>query len=161
MSVILRVQKQLVRIQQDGPELGIYARCDGEDLFKQFIMIQNKDGLLFFFELHMPADFPFKPPKIKHITPYATPRHPRMPIDGLVRHEVLDTYGKGWHPALAVFHVLLDVQLLTNDLSASITDLDNLYKNVFEPILSDLDIQSVVKVFKDDIKKIWNDLPDG
>ena len=161
MSTINRVRKQLIWIQKDGPVLGIYATCDGEDLFKQFIMIQNRDGLLFFFELDMPADFPFNPPKIKHITPYIVPKHPRMPLGGRVYHEVLNTYGEGWEPALAVFHVLLDVQLLTNELVASISDLDNLYRGVFEPVLSGAEVPPVVAVFKDEIKKIWNELPEG
>jgi ubiquitin-protein ligase len=146
--------KNYLDIKSNGSHDGIYVAVD-QDLFKQYLMIQNKDKLLFFFEVDMPAS-PMYPPKITHITPFPVPEHPRMPINQLVQHEILNTYGIGWQPILMLLHIALDLQLMTNELESN----DVYYQYMLANVSSfTKNTPAVINMFEDDIKKIWNKSP--
>lgn len=145
-------RKSYENIKRDGPSLGIHIAMK-DDIFQQYLMIQNKAKLLFFFKVDMPADFPWKPPKITHVTPFPVPEHPSMPLYGLVRHELLNTDGEGWYPSLALLNISLDIQLMTNELESNEIYYNCVISNV---IWFDKDTPVPLTLFKDEIQQIWN-----
>jgi len=57
----------------------------------------------------MPTDFPFKPPKIKFVTPIY---HPSIKDDGSI---CLDALGERWTPNLSIVTILLQIIELMAD----------------------------------------------
>ena len=64
------------------------------------------EGSTLCLELHFPADYPFKPPAVRFVTPM---RHPNVYPDGSV---CVDLLGAAWAPACDVSSILMTLQLL-------------------------------------------------
>eukprot|EP01091_Cochliopodium_minus_P013566 TRINITY_DN439_c0_g1_i1.p1 TRINITY_DN439_c0_g1~~TRINITY_DN439_c0_g1_i1.p1 ORF type:complete len:157 (+),score=30.50 TRINITY_DN439_c0_g1_i1:29-472(+) len=108
-----RIQKELKELKVDPP-----SNCSGgplgDDLFHWSATITGPDdspyqGGLFFLDINFPADYPFKPPKIKFVTKVY---HPNIASTGVI---CLDILKDNWSPALTVSRVLLSISSLLCD----------------------------------------------
>lgn len=108
-----RIQKELVELGEDPP-----ANCSAgpadDDLFHWSATIMGPDespysGGLFFLDIHFPADYPFKPPKVTFTTRIY---HCNINSNGGI---CLDILKEQWSPALTISKVLLSICSLLTD----------------------------------------------
>mmetsp|Transcript_12935 Transcript_12935/g.16077 ORF Transcript_12935/g.16077 Transcript_12935/m.16077 type:complete len:150 (-) Transcript_12935:1829-2278(-) len=108
-----RINKELQDLGKDPP-----ANCSagpvGDDLFHwQATLMGPSDspyqGGVFFLDIHFPADYPFKPPKIHFTTRIY---HPNINANGGI---CLDILKDQWSPALTTSKVLLSICSLLTD----------------------------------------------
>lgn len=99
-----RISRELAELGRDPP-----ANCSagpvGEDLFHWQATIMGPDespysGGVFFLDIHFPADYPFKPPKVSFTTRIY---HCNINSNGGI---CLDILKEQWSPALTVSKVL-------------------------------------------------------
>jgi len=108
-----RIQKELSDITKDPPT-SCSAGPVGEDLFHWTATIMGPEaspfqGGVFFLDIHFPADYPFKPPKVQFTTKVY---HPNINKNGSI---CLDILKDQWSPALTVSRVLLSISSLLTD----------------------------------------------
>lgn len=127
-----RINKELIDLGKDPP-----ANCSagpvGEDLFHwQATLMGPSDspysGGVFFLDIHFPADYPFKPPKVNFITRIY---HPNINTNGGI---CLDILKDQWSPALTTSKVLLSICSLLTDPNPEdplVPDIATLYKADF------------------------------
>lgn len=98
-----RIQRELVELGRDPP-----ANCSagpvGDDLFHWQATIMGPDdspysGGVFFLDIHFPADYPFKPPKVSFTTRIY---HCNINSNGGI---CLDILKEQWSPALTISKV--------------------------------------------------------
>ena len=98
-----RIQRELQELGRDPP-----ANCSagpvGDDLFHWQATIMGPDdspysGGVFFLDIHFPADYAYKPPKISFISEIY---HPNISSDGEI---CLDILKDKWSPALTISQV--------------------------------------------------------
>ena len=108
-----RINKELADLGRDPP-----ANCSagpvGDDLFHwQATLMGPADspysGGVFFLDIHFPADYPFKPPKVSFTTRIY---HPNINSNGGI---CLDILKDQWSPALTTSKVLLSICSLLTD----------------------------------------------
>eukprot|EP00039_Didymoeca_costata_P018453 m.333513 g.333513 ORF g.333513 m.333513 type:complete len:148 (+) comp17162_c0_seq1:116-559(+) len=108
-----RINKELKDLARDPP-----AQCSagpvGDDLFHWAATIMGPEkspfqGGVFFLDIHFPADYPFKPPKISFQTKIY---HPNINSNGGI---CLDILKGAWSPALTISKVLLSICSLLTD----------------------------------------------
>eukprot|EP00388_Colpodella_angusta_P007910 GDKJ01021982.1.p1 GENE.GDKJ01021982.1~~GDKJ01021982.1.p1 ORF type:complete len:148 (+),score=11.79 GDKJ01021982.1:95-538(+) len=108
-----RIQRELQELGRDPP-----ANCSagpvGDDLFHWQATIMGPDdspysGGVFFLDIHFPADYPFKPPKVSFTTRIY---HCNINSNGGI---CLDILKEQWSPALTVSKVLLSICSLLTD----------------------------------------------
>eukprot|EP01036_Dinobryon_divergens_P033045 gene33045-42755_t len=108
-----RIQRELQELGRDPP-----ANCSagpiGEDLFHWQATIMGPDespysGGVFFLDIHFPADYPFKPPKVSFTTRIY---HCNINSNGGI---CLDILKEQWSPALTISKVLLSICSLLTD----------------------------------------------
>jgi ubiquitin-conjugating enzyme E2 D/E len=121
-----RIQRELQELGRDPP-----ANCSagpvGEDLFHWQATIMGPDdspysGGVFFLDIHFPADYPFKPPKVSFTTRIY---HCNINSNGGI---CLDILKDQWSPALTISKVctilfLIEETLLTPKLKGLTFDL--------------------------------------
>ncbi|EHB09798.1 Ubiquitin-conjugating enzyme E2 D3 [Heterocephalus glaber] len=102
-----RIQKELLALAHDHP-----AHClagpVGEDMFQwQGIIMGPNDspyqGGVFFLTIHLPLDYPFRPPKIAFTTQIY---HLNINKNGTI---CVDTLKSQWSPALTIAKLLLSI----------------------------------------------------
>lgn len=108
-----RLQKELVDIGKEPPP-NCSAGPYNDDIFKWKATIMGPvdspyEGGVFFLEVNFPADYPFKPPKIKFSTKIY---HPNVNKEGGI---CLDILKDQWSPALTISKVLLSICSLLTD----------------------------------------------
>lgn len=124
-----RINKELQDLGRDPP-----ANCSagpvGDDLFHwQATLMGPSDspyqGGVFFLDIHFPADYPFKPPKIHFTTRIY---HPNINSNGGI---CLDILKDQWSPALTTSKVLLSICSLLTDPNPDdplVLEIANVYK---------------------------------
>ena len=108
-----RIRKELLDLGKDPPS-NCSAGPVGDDLFHwQATLMGPTDspyqGGVYFLNIHFPADYPFKPPKINFTTRIY---HPNINANGQI---CLDILKEQWSPALTISKVLLSVCSLLTD----------------------------------------------
>lgn len=103
-----RIQRELVELGRDPP-----ANCSagpvGDDLFHWQATIMGPDdspysGGVYFLDIHFPADYPFKPPKVSFTTRIY---HCNINSNGGI---CLDILKEQWSPALTISKVSVDAR---------------------------------------------------
>mmetsp|Transcript_12246 Transcript_12246/g.19900 ORF Transcript_12246/g.19900 Transcript_12246/m.19900 type:complete len:148 (+) Transcript_12246:89-532(+) len=125
-----RINKELADLGKDPP-----ANCSAgpvdDDLFHWQATLMGPqdspyDGGVFFLDIHFPADYPFKPPKVHFTTRIY---HPNINTNGGI---CLDILKDQWSPALTTSKVLLSICSLLTDPNPDdplVPEIANLYKN--------------------------------
>ncbi|KAM3136614.1 Ubiquitin-conjugating enzyme E2 D2B [Paramecium bursaria] len=110
-----RIQKELNDLEIDPPE-GCYAKVDSEKNFYHWdgtIMgpkDSNYEGGTFMLSIQFPADYPFKPPRVRFVTKIY---HPNINQQGGIS---LDIFAQAWSPALTIKKgIFLSLQSLLID----------------------------------------------
>ena len=126
-----RIQRELVELGRDPP-----ANCSagpvGDDLFHLQATIMGPDdspysGGVYFLDIHFPADYPFKPPKVSFTTRIY---HCNINSNGGI---CLDILKEQWSPALTISKVSVDARSMLR--SASLKDIlsvVSLYRSSFQ-----------------------------
>mmetsp|Transcript_6562 Transcript_6562/g.7134 ORF Transcript_6562/g.7134 Transcript_6562/m.7134 type:complete len:149 (+) Transcript_6562:65-511(+) len=113
MSSLRRLQAELKAISNDPP-----CECSAgpvaDDMFHWSGTIMGPpdspyEGGLFFLDIHFPADYPFKPPKVQFTTKVY---HPNINKNGSI---CLDILKEQWSPALTISRVLLSISSLLTE----------------------------------------------
>ena len=113
LSLSLSLASELVDLGKDPP-----ANCSagpvGDDMFHWQATIMGPDdspyaGGVFFLDIHFPADYPFKPPKVHFTTRIY---HCNINSNGGI---CLDILKDQWSPALTISKVLLSICSLLTD----------------------------------------------
>mmetsp|Transcript_3163 Transcript_3163/g.4889 ORF Transcript_3163/g.4889 Transcript_3163/m.4889 type:complete len:148 (-) Transcript_3163:37-480(-) len=125
-----RINKELSDLGKDPP-----ANCSAgpvnDDLFHwQATLMGPADspyaGGVFFLDIHFPADYPFKPPKVHFTTRIY---HPNINTNGGI---CLDILKDQWSPALTTSKVLLSICSLLTDPNPDdplVPEIASLYKS--------------------------------
>eukprot|EP00802_Teleaulax_amphioxeia_P016905 Tamp_17042.p5 GENE.Tamp_17042~~Tamp_17042.p5 ORF type:complete len:138 (+),score=23.82 Tamp_17042:728-1141(+) len=100
-------------LQKDPPS-NCSAGPIGDDLFQWQATIMGPaespySGGVYFLNIHFPADYPFKPPKLQFTTRIY---HPNINANGSI---CLDILKDQWSPALTISKVLLSLSSLLTD----------------------------------------------
>lgn len=108
-----RIQKELIELEND-PLSNCSAGPINDDLFHWSATISGPEDSpysegIFFLNINFPADYPFKPPKIKFETRIY---HCNISSNGAI---CLDILKDSWSPALTVTKVLLSISSLLTD----------------------------------------------
>jgi ubiquitin-conjugating enzyme E2 D/E len=125
-----RINRELLDLVKDPP-----SNCStgpvGDDLFHWKATMMGPDdspyeGGVFFLDIHFPADYPFKPPKINFTTRIY---HPNINSNGSI---CLDILKDQWSPALTISKVLLSICSLLCDPNPNdplVPEIANIYKS--------------------------------
>ena len=108
-----RIQKELIELEND-PLSNCSAGPKNDDLFHWSASINGPEDSpysegIFFLNINFPADYPFKPPKIKFETRIY---HCNISSNGAI---CLDILKDSWSPALTITKVLLSISSLLTD----------------------------------------------
>ena len=108
-----RIQRELQELGRDPPS-NCSAGPVGDDLFHWQATIMGPDdspysGGVFFLDIHFPADYPFKPPKVSFTTKIY---HCNINSNGGI---CLDILKDQWSPALNITKVLLSICSLLDE----------------------------------------------
>lgn len=108
-----RIQKELIELEND-PLSNCSAGPVNDDLFHWSATISGPEDSpysegIFFLKINFPADYPFKPPKIKFETRIY---HCNISSNGAI---CLDILKDSWSPALTITKVLLSISSLLTD----------------------------------------------
>lgn len=125
-----RIQRELKDMQKEPPANTSAGPESEGDMFQWKAMIIGPEaspyaGGMFHLNVHFPADYPFKPPKIKFITKVY---HPNINADGDICMDILKDQ---WSPSLSISKVLLSVCSLLTDAnpdSALVPEIAELYR---------------------------------
>ena len=125
-----RLRKELNELAMDPPS-NCSAGPVGEDLYhwQETILGPEEsiyEGGVYMLNIHFPADYPFKPPKINFITKIY---HCNINSSGSI---CLDILKEQWSPALSISKVLLSISSLLTDCNPDdplVTDIAQLYRN--------------------------------
>jgi ubiquitin-conjugating enzyme E2 D/E len=112
-----RINKELKDWAASGID-GVGAGPEGDDLFRWQGTIMGPadspyEGGVFFVNIHFPADYPFKPPKLEFTTKIY---HCNVNASGGI---CLDILKESWSPALTISKVLLSLRSLLTDCNPS------------------------------------------
>ena len=125
-----RLKKELEDIMKDPPSNCSAGVKDDNLLSWEATILGPSDspysGGIFNLDISFPADYPFKPPKVKFTTKIL---HPNINNHGSI---CLDILNKSWSPALTVSKVLLSISSLLTDPNPDDplnTEIANLYKD--------------------------------
>lgn len=125
-----RIQREYTDLQKD-PMMNISAQpIDENDMMSWKAIIIGPDdspyaGGLFSLNIHFPAEYPFKPPKVSFTTQIY---HPNINASGAI---CLDILKDQWSPALTISKVLLSICSLLTDPNPDdplVPDIAQLYK---------------------------------
>ena len=142
-SAIRRINKELKNITKDLPD-NYSASLSGPDIYHWRAAIPGPSdtpyaGGLFYLDIHIPEDYPFKPPKVSFTSKIY---HCNINSNGSIS---LDILSDQWSPALTISKVLLSITSLLSDPNPD---------NPLTPEIADL--YKTNKIEHDRIAKEWN-----
>ena len=125
-----RIKKELIELEKDPPSNCSAGPTVG-DLYHWQATIMGPsetpyEGGVFFLDIHFPADYPFKPPKINFKTKIY---HCNISQSGSI---CLDILKDKWSPALTINKVLLSICSLFSDCNPDdplVSDIAKLYRS--------------------------------
>ena len=125
-----RIQKELIDLGRDPPVNCSAGPTNEQDQFHWQATIMGPDdspytGGVFFLNIHLPPDYPFKPPKVTFTTKIY---HANINSNGSI---CLDILKDQWSPALTISKVLLSISSLLTDPNPDdplVPEIANLYK---------------------------------
>ena len=114
LPVSRRINKELKCLVNESPVNYNAAPLNEEDLTLWQAVILGPDGSeyengTFFLEVHFPTCYPFKPPRVRFLTPIL---HPNINERGALNLDVLKDH---WSPALTISKILLSIYSLLTD----------------------------------------------
>ncbi len=129
-----RILNELKEMKKDPPSNCNAGPISDSDIFTwEGTIIGPSDspyaGGLFKLQIIFPKNYPFKPPKVKFITPIY---HPNINRYGSI---CLDTLTTNWSPALTILKVLLSISSLLTDPNPD----DPLDKTIADMYLNDIE----------------------
>ena len=129
-----RIQKELKEMKKESSS-NCSAGPMGDDLFHWTATIIGPEdspysGGVFFLDINFPADYPFRPPKVKFVTKVY---HPNIASTGSICVDILKD---NWSPSLTISKVLLSISSLLT-----------------EPNPEDPLVPEIAKLFKNDKKQ--------
>ena len=130
MSALKRIQKELKDIIENPPGNCRASPVNDTDLFHwQGIIMGPEDspyqGGVFYLNMHLPTDYPFKPPKCTFSTLIY---HPNINSNGTISLDILKDQ---WSPGLTIGKVLLSISSLLTDPNPDdplVPEIANMYK---------------------------------
>ena len=130
-----RILNELEEIKKDPPSNCNAGPIDNNNIFNWVGTIVGPSdspysGGLFKLSILFPSKYPFKPPKIKFLTPIY---HPNINRHGNI---CLDTLTNNWSPALTIMKVLLSISSLLTDPNPD----DPLDKTIADIYLRDIEL---------------------
>ena len=125
-----RITKELKELQREPPANTSAGPVNESDMFNWKAAIVGPDDSpyaegLFFLNIHFPAEYPFKPPRLQFTTKMY---HPNINSNGGI---CLDILKDQWSPALTIGKVLLSICSLLTDPNPDdplVPDIASLYK---------------------------------
>jgi ubiquitin-conjugating enzyme E2 D/E len=126
---IKRLQKELHELKMDPPSNCSAGPIDDDFYYWQATIQGPEDspyeGGIFILNIHFPADYPFKPPKVNFETKIY---HCNINSSGGI---CLDILKEQWSPALTISKVLLSISSLLTDCNPDdplVNDIAQLYR---------------------------------
>eukprot|EP00658_Telonema_sp_P-2_P062770 TRINITY_DN5144_c0_g1_i2.p2 TRINITY_DN5144_c0_g1~~TRINITY_DN5144_c0_g1_i2.p2 ORF type:complete len:149 (-),score=48.73 TRINITY_DN5144_c0_g1_i2:307-753(-) len=127
---VRRLKKEMSDIEKDPPTSFSVGPTSTDDLFKWTATIDGPkgspyEGGVFFLDINIPADYPFRFPKVQFTTKIY---HPNINNNGVIYVDILRD---PWHPAHTISKVLLSVCSLLTDPNPDdplVPEIANLYK---------------------------------
>lgn len=133
MTTLKRLQKELIEIQRDPPSNCSAGIVDDNYYEWEATIIGPSDtpyeGGIFRIAIHIPIDYPFKPPQCQFRTKIY---HPNINSSGQICLDILKTQ---WAPALTISKVLLSILALMdkpNPEDPLVCEIANEMKNDYE-----------------------------
>ena len=132
---VRRLKKEMSEIENDPPTAFSLGPTGNDDIFKWTATINGPvdspyEGGMFFLDIKIPTDYPFKPPRVQFITKVY---HPNVSSAG---HISIDILSHKWSPALTIPKAILSVCSLLAD------------PNPYDPLAPE-----VANLYKTDITK--------
>ena len=114
MATMKRIRKEITEMQKSPPANCSAGLVNEDDLFHWHATIMGPEGSpyhggLFFLDINIPIDYPFKPPKIMFTTKIY---HCNINSNGSI---CLDILKDQWSPALTISKALLSICSLMDD----------------------------------------------
>ncbi len=133
MTSVRRLTKELQEIRKDPP-LNISAGPINDNLFEWEAVLLGPtetpyEGGVFILNIHIPIDYPMKPPNILFKTKIY---HPNINSTGAI---CLDILKSNWSPCLTLSKLLLSICSLLNDPNCNdplVPDIAKEYKNDYQ-----------------------------
>jgi len=133
MTSLRRLTKELQEIRKDPP-LNISAGPINDNLFEWEAVLLGPtetpyEGGVFILNIHIPLDYPMKPPNILFKTKIY---HPNINSTGAI---CLDILKSNWSPSLTLSKLLLSICSLLNDPNCNdplVPDIAKEYKNDYQ-----------------------------
>jgi len=115
-----RILKDLNQLEKNNLNShGIYHNLFDDDIYKLNILMIGPTNTpyehgFYFFNIEMPKDYPFSPPKVKYCTQDGKTRfNPNLYVNGKVCLSIINTWsGPGWTSCNTISTVLLSIQAL-------------------------------------------------
>jgi ubiquitin-conjugating enzyme E2 D/E len=131
MSSLLRIKKELADLRNNPPANCFAEVIDDSNLYHWRAIIYGPvdtpyENGIFNLDIHIPSDYPYKPPLINFTTKIY---HPNINSNGSI---CLDILKKNWSPVLTISNVLLSICSLMGDPNPNdplMFDIANLYKS--------------------------------
>ena len=115
-----RILKDLNELERNSLNShGIYHNTFEDNLYKLNVLMIGPTNTpyehgFYFFDIEIPKDYPFSPPKVKYCTQNGKTRfNPNLYVNGKVCLSIINTWsGPGWTSCNSISTVLLSIQAL-------------------------------------------------
>lgn len=166
-SAISRINKEIAAIEKEKQESTndttlrhiILRQCTTDNAFEWEALIFPPEGIeyanaAFILSIIFPQDYPFKPPKIKFVTPIYHPN-----VNTSTGAICLDILSDNWSPALTIQKVLISILSLLNDPNPDdplVPEIARVYKNDLQQYKEKCQEHVRRKAVRKDVIEQWN-----